>query len=99
MICAFHAISDQRLSQWFLHLFAVSISAGALDAMFQKAKPRLDDKVATILARLRKARVICSDETRLRIDGKTGWNRVFQNKDVVIQVVRHGHGTDVVTGV
>lgn len=69
-----HAISDKRLSQLFLHLFALSISEGALDAMFQKAKPRFDDKVATILARLRKARVIYSDETSVRIDGKTCWN-------------------------
>lgn len=36
-----HAIRDKRLSQLFRHLFALSISEGALDAMFQKAKPRL----------------------------------------------------------
>jgi transposase len=69
-----HAISYNRLSQLFLHLSALSISEGALDAMFQKAKPRFDDKVAAILARLRKARVIYSDEIRRRIDGKTCWN-------------------------
>lgn len=94
-----HAISYKRLSQLFLHLFALSISEGALDAMFQKAKPRLDDQVATILARLRTARVIYSDETSVRIDGKTCWNWVFQNKDVVIHVVRQSRGTNVVTGV
>ena len=64
-----HAISDKRLSQLVLHLFALSISAGALDAMVQKAKPRFGDKVAAILARLRTARVIYSDETSVRIDG------------------------------
>jgi transposase len=94
-----HAISYKRLSQLFRHLFALSISEGALDAMFQKAKPRFDDQVAAILARLRKARVIYSDETSVRIDGKTCWNWVFQNKDVVIHGVRHSRGADVVTGV
>ena len=94
-----HAISYKRLSQLFLHLFALTISEGALDAMFQKAKPRFDDKVAAILARLRKSRVIYSDETSVRIDGKTCWNWVFQNKDVVIHVVRHSRATSVVTEV
>ncbi len=94
-----HAISYKRLSQLFLHLFALAISEGALDAMFQRAKPRFDDKVAAILARLRKSRVIYSDETSVRIDGKTCWNWVFQNKDVVIHVVRHSRATSVVTEV
>ena len=94
-----HAISYKRLSQLFLHLFALAISEGALDAMFQRAKPRFDDKVAAILARLRKSRVIYSDETGVRIDGKTCWDWVFQNKDVVIHVVRHSRATSVVTEV
>lgn len=92
-------ISYKRLCQLFLHLFALRLSEGALDAMFQKAKPRFDDKVAAILARLRKSRVIYSDETGVCIDGKTCWNWVFQNKDVVIHVVRHSRATNVVTEV
>jgi transposase len=94
-----HAISYKRLCQLFLHLFALPISEGALDAMFRRAKPRFDDKVAAILARLRKSRVIYSDETGIRIDGKSCWNWVFQNKDVVIHVIRHSRGTGVVTEV
>lgn len=78
-----HAVSYKRLCQLFEHLFALHISEGALDALFQKAKLRFDDKVAAVLARLRKARVIYSDETSVRIDGKTCWNWVFQNKGVV----------------
>jgi len=94
-----HAISYKRLSQLFLHLFALHLSEGALDAMFQRAKPSFDDKVAAILARLRKARVIYSDETSVRIDGKTCWDWVFQNRDVVIHVVRHSRARSVVTEV
>ncbi len=94
-----HAISYKRLCQLFLHLFALRLSEGALDAMFQKAKPRFDDKVAAILARLRKSRVIYSDETGVRIDGQTCWNWVFQNRDVVIHVIRYSRATSVVTEV
>src|SRR3954462_10214992 len=58
-----HAISYRRLTRLFLHLFAVGVSGGPLDAMFRRAKPRFDDEAAAILARLRRARVVCSDET------------------------------------
>ncbi|MGH7066357.1 MAG: IS66 family transposase, partial [Acetobacteraceae bacterium] len=41
-----------------------------------------------ILARLRRSRVICPDETAVRIAGRTCWNWVFQNAAVVIHVIR-----------
>jgi len=94
-----HAIGYKRLCQLLLHLFALRLSEGGLDAMFQKAKPRFDDKVAAILARLRKSRVIYSDETGVRLDGKTCWDWVFQNKDVVIHVIRPSRAASVVAEV
>ena len=94
-----HAISYRRLSRLMLELFALAISEGALDAAFQRAKPRLDAEVGAILARLRRARVVCSDETSVRVDGRTCWNWVFQNNEVVIHVIRHSRGAGVVTEV
>jgi len=49
-------------------------SEGALDAVFRRGKPHFDADVAAILARLRCARVVCSDETSVRVDGRTCWN-------------------------
>jgi transposase len=94
-----HAISYRRLTQVFLHLFALPISEGALDAMLQRAKPCFDNAVAAILARLRRSRIVGSDETTVRIDGRTHWNWVFQNDQVVIHVVRDSRATSVVTAV
>ena len=91
-----HAISYKRLTRLFLHLFALKLSEGALDAMFRRAKPRFDDAVSAILARLRRARVICSDETTVRVDGRTCWNWVFQNEQLVIHVIRPTRGRAVV---
>ncbi len=96
---ATHAISYQRLTRLFLHLFALRISEGALDAMFQRAKPCFDSEVAAILARLRRSRIICSDETTVRVAGRTHWNWVFQNDQVVIHVVRSSRAASVVTEV
>src|ERR1700688_2770863 len=94
-----HAISYRRLTQLFLHLYAVQISEGALDAMFRRAAPCCDNEVAAILARLRRSRIICSDETTVRIDGRTHWNWVFQNQTVVIHVIRNSRAATVVADV
>jgi transposase len=94
-----HAISYRRLSQLFLHLYALQISEGALDAMLQRAKPCFDSKVMAIFSRLRRSRIVGCDETSVRIDGHTHWNWVFQNDRVVIHVVRNSRAASVVTEV
>ena len=94
-----HHVSYRRLSRLLLELFGLAISEGALDAAFQRGKSCFDAETAAILARLRRARVVCSDETGVRIDGQNGWNWVFQNDEVVIHVVRHSRGAGVVAEV
>jgi len=94
-----HAISYQRLSRLLLELFGLAISEGALDAAFRRGKLHVDAEVASILARLRRARVVCSDETSVRINGRTCWNWVFQNSEVVIHVIRCSRGAGVVADV
>ena len=94
-----HAISYRRLTQLFQQLYALQISEGALDAMLQRAKPCFDTEVTTILARLRRSRIVGSDETSVRIDGRTHWNWVFQNDQAVIHVVRNSRAASVITEV
>ena len=94
-----HHVSYRRLSRLLLELFGLAISEGALDAAFRRGKPRFDAETSAILARLRCARVVCSDETGVRIDGQNGWNWVFQNDEVVIHVIRHSRGASVVAEV
>ena len=65
--------------------------------LLQRAKPCFDNEVAAILARLRRSRIVCSDETTVRIAGRTYWNWVFQNDQVVIHVVRNTRAANVVT--
>jgi len=102
-----HAISYQRLSRMLLELFGLTISEGTLDAAFRRGKLHFDADVASILARLRRARVVCSDETSVRIDGRTCWNWVFpaetlgfsENSEVVIHVIHRSRGAGVVAEV
>lgn len=94
-----HAISYRRLSRLLLELFGLAISEGALDAALRRGKPHFDAEVGAILARLRRARVVCSDETSVRVAGRTCWNWVFQNSDVVVHVIRASRGAGVVAAV
>ena len=91
-----HAISYKRLTNLMLELFGLTISEGALDAMFQRSKTCLDAEVSAILARLRRARVVYCDETGVRVKGKGCWNWVFQNTEVVIHVIRNSRGAGVI---
>jgi transposase len=91
-----HAISYRRLTRLMGELIGLAISEGALDAAFRRAMPGFDAELGAILARLRRARVVCSDETGVRIDGKNAWNWVFQNGEVVIHVIRHSRAASVV---
>jgi transposase len=89
-----HAISYARLSALFTQVYGVAISEGALANLFKRVNTRLDDRVEAILTRLRSRRLICSDETGARVNGRTQWEWVFQNAEVCVHVIRpsRGHG-------
>jgi transposase len=94
-----HAVGYRRLARLMLDLYGLCVSEGAPGAAFRRGKPHFDSSVAAILARLRRSRAVCSDETSVRANGKTRWNWVFQNGDVVIHVVRASRGAGVVAEV
>jgi transposase len=93
---AVHHVSYRRLSRLMGELFGLAISEGALDAAFRRAMPVFDAELGAILARLRRARVVCSDETGVRIGGRGCWNWIFQNNEVVIHVIRASRGAGVI---
>jgi transposase len=55
---------------------------------------QLDDHVTAILTRLRRSRLLGSDETGARVNGRTQWAWVFQHPAVCVHVMRpsRGHG-------
>ena len=57
-------------------------------------KERLEPEVEEILSHLLSSRIICSDETSARVNGKNEWEWVFQNQDVCI--IRPSRGQKVI---
>ncbi len=94
-----HAISYERLSSIFASVFGLKISEGAIANLLAKVKTTLDDQVSQILQRLRRAKLICSDETSARVNGQNQWEWVFQNQDVCLHVIRPSRGTGVINEV
>ncbi|MFQ5956103.1 MAG: transposase, partial [Kiloniellales bacterium] len=84
-----HAIGYERLSKLFGDLYGLKISQGALAGLFQRVKPSFDAQVSAILARLRQSRIVCSDETGARIEGRNAWEWVFQNDALCVHVIRN----------
>lgn len=87
-----HAVSYQRLAALFDHLFGLEISEGALANLLARAKPLFDGAVRRLCTRLRRARLICSDETSARVAGRNQWEWVFQNDAVSLHVIRPSRG-------
>ena len=88
------AIGYHRLSGLLRQVFGLTISEGGLANLSQRVKLRLDDRVVEILERLRRSRLICSDETGTWVKGQNQWEWVSQNEQVCRHVIRpsRGHG-------
>jgi transposase len=87
-----HAIGLERLRALMGEVFGLSISEGALCNILARARAPLGVAAATITAGVREARVVCSDETSVRVVGKTWWEWVFVTKAAVLHLIRPSRG-------
>ena len=65
----FQALSYERLQKALFDLFGLTVSQGGLMNMLRRAETRFDAGRDAALAALRKAAVVASDETGVRIEG------------------------------
>lgn len=87
-----HAISLERLRTLMGEVFGLSISEGALCNILARARTPLAEIAAGIAASVRTARVVCSDETSVRVAGQTWWEWVFVTGAAVLHVIRPSRG-------
>ena len=87
-----HAISLERLRTLMHEVFGLSISEGTLCNILARARTPLAEMAASIAATVRTARVVCSDETSVRVVGGTWWEWVFVTGAAVLHVIRPSRG-------
>ncbi len=95
----FQHVSYQRLEAIFRDVCGLKISQGALGNMFQRSGAAFAAQKAEILARLRQAPAVASDETGVRIEGVNGYHWVFRSADVVLHEAALSRGAQVVRDV
>ena len=91
-----HGISYSRMQQMLGEVFGLEISEGAIANLLLRVKEQLQSSVDGIVQRLRSSRLVCSDETSARVNGKNQWEWVFQNDQVCLDVIRPSRGGDVI---
>jgi transposase len=91
-----HGISYSRMQQMLEEVFELKISEGAICNLLLRVKEQLQSEVSGILQRLRSSRLVCSDETGARVNGKNQWEWVFQNDQVCLHIIRPSRGGDVI---
>ena len=103
----FQALSYERLQGAFADLFGLRISQGGLMNMLRRAQGRFLAERDQAIAALRRAKIIASDETGVRIEGSNAYHWVFRCADavvhqaaptrgaVVVRTIMDGHRPDV----
>jgi transposase len=82
-----HHVGFERLSRMFRELFGLSISEGAIANAFGRMRAGMDEARAAIRRKLLTARVIASDETTTRVEGRTQWQWVFISDQAVLHEI------------
>jgi transposase len=91
-----HGISYSRMEQILGEVFGLEISEGAIANLLLRVKEQLQSSVDGIVQKLRSSRLVCSDETSARVNGKNQWEWVFQNDQVCLHVIRPSRGGEVI---
>ncbi len=95
----FQAISFARLEGMLSDLFGVKISQGALANMLKRSHVPFAVRKAAIIKDLRRADVVASDETGIRIEGLNGYHWVFMSRTAIVHEAQLSRAAQVVRDV
>ena len=90
------AIGLERLRALMGEVLGLSISEGAISNILARAQAPLSVAATTIAAQVTAFPVVASDETSVRVAGKTCWEWVFVTSACVLHIIRPSRGATVV---
>jgi len=80
----FQALSYERLQATLADLFGLTLSQGGLMNLLRRSQGRFQAQRDEAVAALRRAAVVASDETGVRIEGANAYHWVFRSPDAVV---------------
>ena len=92
----FQALSYERLQGALAELFGLTISQGGLMNMLRRAQGRFQAGRDAAVSALRRATVVASDETGVRIEGANAYHWVFRCEEAVVHQVAPTRAASVV---
>ena len=92
----FQALSYERLQGAFADLFGLTISQGGLMNMLRRSQTAFAPERDVAIASLRRAKIIASDETGVRIEGSNAYQWVFRSSEAVVHRAAPTRGAVVV---
>ena len=92
----FQSLSYERLQAALSNLFGLSLSQGGLMNLLRRAQARFRPGRAAAVATLRRAKVVASDETGVRIEGSNAYHWVFRSGEAVVHTASPTRGAVVV---
>jgi transposase len=80
----FQALSYERLQAALSDVFGLTLSQGGLMNLLRRAQGRFADGQVRAVSSLRRAEVVASDETGVRIEGSNAYHWVFRSAESVV---------------
>jgi transposase len=91
------AIGFERLVRLLEEVFGIHISEGAIASMLARAETPLAAAAETTAAEVRGSKVVASDETSARVNGKNWWQWVLLSSTAVHHLIADSRGAAVLT--
>lgn len=91
-----HHLSFQRLQRLLTDLFGTPLSEGGEVSVLERAGAAAQPLAEAIGVQVRQSRVIQSDETSCRVQGRNWWEWVFVSEAGEYHVIRQSRGQDVI---
>lgn len=95
----FQAVSFVRLERMVADLFGVKLSQGALNNMLKRSHVPFAAMKTDVIKDLRRANMVASDETGIRIEGLNGYHWVFMSNTAIVHEARLSRAAQVVRDV
>lgn len=91
-------LSYERIVKYFKDIYGIEISEGLIDNVIKSIKDIIKEKAEEIRDKISNSELICSDETSVRVKGKTNWQWVFLNDEYVYHIISETRGSIVKRG-
>jgi transposase len=91
------AIGFERLGRLLDEVFGIRLSEGAIANMLARAGTPLTAAAETIAVAVRNSKVVASDETSARVEGKNWWQWVLLSSTAVHHLIADSRGAAVLT--